>query len=132
MGIFEMFSSVVQIILSDIFVYIAVLPIIMVCAFSGGKSLLGVAVAFVYGYFATMEGRMLNWFPIKAAMIIVDPNCGNEYGMTYQKYPAVVSLVVTLVISILLFQILEKKQKTKVLVYSKRKTKTKQKRRKGW
>ena len=124
--------SIVRIILSDICVYISVLPIIVVCAFSGGRSLLGVAVAFVYGYFATMEGRILNWFPVKAAMIIVDSKCGYEYGVTYYRYPAVVSLLVTLIISILLFQILEKMGRAKNFVYSKRKNKIKQKRRKGW
>lgn len=72
MNIHMMLMSAAQIIVSDILVYISVLPIIIVCAFAEGKSLLGVAVAFIYGYFATMEGSMLNWFPIKAAMILVD------------------------------------------------------------
>ena len=65
MDIHMMLMSAAQIIVSDILVYISVLPIIIVCAFAEGKSLLGVAVAFIYGYFATMEGSMLNWFPIK-------------------------------------------------------------------
>lgn len=117
--------------LSDILVYISVLPIIIVCAFAEGKSLLGVAVAFIYGYFATMEGSMLNWFPIKAAMILVDPKCGSEYGITYKIPPAAMSIIGVLVVSILLFQMLNRTKKN-VYMKSKRKVKVKQTRRKGW
>lgn len=108
-----------------------VLPIIIVCAFAEGKSLLGVAVAFIYGYFATMEGSMLNWFPIKAAMILVDPKCGSEYGITYKIPPAAMSIIGVLVVSILLFQMLNRTKKN-VYMKSKRKVKVKQTRRKGW
>ena len=117
--------------ISDILVYISVLPIIIVCAFAEGKSLLGVAVAFIYGYFATMEGSMLNWFPIKAAMILVDPKCGSEYGITYKIPPAAMSIIGVLVVSILLFQMLNRTKKN-VYMKSKRKVKVKQTRRKGW
>ena len=43
MDIHMMLMSAAQIIVSDILVYISVLPIIIVCAFAEGKSLLGVA-----------------------------------------------------------------------------------------
>lgn len=119
MDIHMMLMSAAQIIVSDILVYISVLPIIIVCAFAEGKSLLGVAVAFIYGYFATMEGSMLNWFPIKAAMILVDPKCGSEYGMSYKIPPAAMSIIGVLVVSILLFQMLNR---TKKNVYMKSKT----------
>ena len=99
--------------------------------FAEGKSLLGVAVAFIYGYFATMEGSMLNWFPIKAAMILVDPKCGSEYGMSYKIPPAAMSIIGVLVVSILLFQMLNRTKKN-VYMKSKRKVKVKQTRRKGW
>lgn len=68
-------------------------PLLLFVLFAEGKSLLGVAVAFIYGYFATMEGSMLNWFPIKAAMILVDPKCGSEYGITYKIPPAAMSII---------------------------------------
>ena len=131
MDIHMMLMSAAQIIVSDILVYISVLPIIIVCAFAEGKSLLGVAVAFIYGYFATMEGSMLNWFPIKAAMILVDPKCGSEYGMSYKIPPAAMSIIGVLVVSILLFQMLNRTKKN-VYMKSKRKVKVKQTRRKGW
>lgn len=131
MNIHMMLMSAAQIIVSDILVYISVLPIIIVCAFAEGKSLLGVAVAFIYGYFATMEGSMLNWFPIKAAMILVDPKCGSEYGMSYKIPPAAMSIIGVLVVSILLFQMLNRTKKN-VYMKSKRKVKVKQTRRKGW
>ena len=124
MNIHMMLMSAAQIIVSDILVYISVLPIIIVCAFAEGKSLLGVAVAFIYGYFATMEGSMLNWFPIKAAMILVDPKCGSEYGITYKIPPAAMSIIGVLVVSILLFQMLNRTKK-KCLYEIKKKSKGK-------
>lgn len=54
---------------------------------------------------------MLNWFPIKAAMILVDPKCGSEYGITYKIPPAAMSIIGVLVVSILLFQMLKQNQK---------------------
>ena len=100
-------------------------------AYTEGKAVLGVAVAFIYGYFATIEGSMLNWFPIKAAMILVDPKCGSEYGITYKIPPAAMSIIGVLVVSILLFQMLNRTKKN-VYMKSKRKVKVKQTRRKGW
>ena len=92
---------------------------------------LGGSFSSLIGYFATMEGSMLNWFPIKAAMILVDPKCGSEYGITYKIPPAAMSIIGVLVVSILLFQMLNRTKKN-VYMKSKRKVKVKQTRRKGW
>lgn len=112
-----------QILLCNWLVYIALLPIIILnTSFNG--NLVGVAISFLYGYFGTFEGRLLNWFPIKAAMIIGDPLCGVEYEeLSYQVWPAVLILTLCLIISAILFQRLEinerrtRKRKYKLNVY---------------
>ena len=61
------------------------------------------AVAFVYGYFGTFEGSLLNWFPIKAAMILIDPYCGAEYGnVSYRIFPAIIALMFMVLCSVVL------------------------------
>lgn len=114
-----------QILLCNFLIYIAILPIIIVNTIFDGN-LVGVAVSFLYGYFGTFEGKLLNWFPIKAAMIIGDPLCGKEYeGVSYQIWPAVLILILCLIISIILFQRLKinereaRKRKYKRKVYKK-------------
>lgn len=133
MDISQIFLSMGQIVISNILIYIAVLPIIIICSFIGGRAIGGVVFAFVYGYFGTFEGRLLNWFPIKSAMILVDPNCGREYGMSYRIIPANISILVSLLISFVLLELLGRLRKP---VYKKMKTKTKQTnkqvRKKGW
>lgn len=131
MGIYEILLAIGQIVLSNILIYISVLPIIVICAFSGGKSLAGVVIAFIYGYFATFEGNLLNWFPVKGAMIIADPNCGAEIGISYDLAPAIISLAIIFVISILLLEAFSKMKKS-VYKKAKVKKKSKQVRRRGW
>ena len=41
----------------------------------------------------TFEGTLLNYYPIKASMILVDPTCGAEYGYTYHIFPAFITIV---------------------------------------
>lgn len=89
----------------------------------------------VYCYFAKyiIEKGYTNkrFAGIKAAMILVDPKCGSEYGITYKIPPAAMSIIGVLVVSILLFQMLNRTKKN-VYMKSKRKVKVKQTRRKGW
>lgn len=131
MDISQMFLSIGQIILSNILIYIAVSPIIIICSFLGGRTIGGVVFAFVYGYFGTFEGELLNWFPIKSAMILVDPNCGIEYGMSYNVIPAMISILVSLIISFMLLEILGRLRKP-IYKKTKAKKKDKQLRKKGW
>lgn len=92
-----------RIIAANILIYLSVLPLIIINTFLFGSSLTGVAVAFVYGYFGTFEGSLLNWFPIKAAMILTDPYCGVEYDrISYHTVPAVAVLLLMAAISCLL------------------------------
>ena len=66
-------------------IYISVLPIILLFCCSVNNFLGGVALAFVYGYFGTFEGTLLNYYPIKASMILVDPTCGAEVTAIYSE-----------------------------------------------
>lgn len=95
-----------RIIAANILIYLSVLPLIIINTFLFGSSLIGVAVAFVYGYFGTFGGTLLNWFPIKATMILLDPYCGTEYeSVTYHMLPAVLVLLLMAALSFLLLNI---------------------------
>ena len=87
----------------------------------------GVALAFVYGYFGTFEGTLLNYYPIKASMILVDPTCGAEYGYTYHIFPAFITIVLTFLISMIILA--NKKKEPGTLTVGKKK---KAVRKKGW
>lgn len=79
----------------------------------------GVALAFVYGYFGTFEGTLLNYYPIKASMILVDPTCGAEYGYTYHIFPAFITIVLTFLISMIILA--NKKKEPGTLTVGKKK-----------
>lgn len=108
-------------------VYISVLPIILLFCCSANNFLGGVALAFVYGYFGTFEGTLLNYYPIKAGMILVDPACGAEYGYTYHIFPALITIVLTFLISVIILA--NKKKAPGTLTVTKKK---KIVRKKGW
>ena len=118
-------SSLLQITGANVLVYIAVLPIILIMSCSPNNFLGGVAIAFVYGYFGTFEGTLLNWYPIKASMILMDPECGVENGMSYHPLPAIFILLAIIGCSILLLA--KKGRKPQILVATKKKKKDGQK-----
>lgn len=104
---------------ANIGIYISVLPIILIFCCSANNFLGGVALAFVYGYFGTFEGTLLNYYPIKASMILVDPTCGAEYGYTYHIFPAFITIVLTFLISMIILA--NKKKKPGTLTVGKKK-----------
>ena len=112
---------------ANIGIYISVLPIILLFCCSANNFLGGVALAFVYGYFGTFEGTLLNYYPIKASMILVDPTCGAEYGYTYHIFPAFIIMVLTFLISVIILA--NKKKDARILTVAKKK---KIVRKKGW
>ena len=87
----------------------------------------GVALAFVYGYFGTFEGTLLNYYPIKASMILVDSACDAKYGVIYQISPACITIVLTFLISMIILA--NKKKEPSTLTVTKKK---KVVRKKGW
>lgn len=106
MTAYSIIIAVGRIIAANLLVYFSVLPLIIVNTFLFGSSLVGVAAAFVYGYFGTFEGSLLNWFPIKAIMILIDPYCGAEYdSVTYHALPAIAVLLLMAALSFLLLNI---------------------------
>lgn len=104
---------------ANIGIYISVLPIILLFCCSANNFLGGVALAFVYGYFGTFEGTLLNYYPIKASMILVDPTCGAEYGYTYHIFPAFIIMVLTFLISVIILA--NKKKDARILTVAKKK-----------
>lgn len=104
-------QALVQISLCNLFLYLAVLPIIILTSRTSGGFLVGVIIAFVYGYggmFAAGNMSLANIYPITASLGLIG----------YRSYDAAVhwniiwcafSLVVVLGISALL--ILTKKDK---------------------
>ncbi len=96
-------------ILSNVLIYVAVLPLIVLNTFLLKSSVFGVAFAFVYGYLGTFEGRIMNWYPVKAAMILSDPYCGSGYDLgdfTYQAPSAAAVLAIFLLAAVLMLMVL--------------------------
>ena len=112
---------------ANIGVYVSILPIILLFCCSANNFLGGVALAFVYGYFGTFEGTLLNYYPIKASMILLDANCGAEYGYTYHIFPAFITITLALLISLIILAN-KKKDPSTLSVVKKKKTVKK----KGW
>ena len=112
---------------ANIGIYIPVLPIILIFCCSANNFLGGVALAFVYGYFGTFEGTLLNYYPIKASMILVDPTCGAEYGYTYHIFPAFITIVLTFLISMIILANKKKEPSTSMSAKKKKIV-----RKKGW
>lgn len=112
---------------ANIGVYVSILPIILLFCCSANNFLGGVALAFVYGYFGTFEGTLLNYYPIKASMILLDANCGAEHGYTYHIFPAFITITLALLISLIILAN-KKKDPSTLAVVKKKKTV----RKKGW
>lgn len=115
--------------MANIFIYAAVLPVILLFSCSANNFLAGVAVAFIYGYFGTFEGTLLNYFPIKAGIILSDPGYSAEYGISYRIFPAIFSISACLVLS---FFLLARKGRKPQTVSATKKKKAKTARKKGW
>ena len=112
---------------ANIGVYISVLPMILLFCCSANHFLGGVAFAFVYGYFGTFEGTLLNYYPIKAGMILTDPACGAEYGSAYRMFPAFVTILLVFLLSMIILAGKKKEPDAWTAVKKKRAV-----RKKGW
>ena len=76
----SIFNLFIRVIGANMGIYISVLPIILLFCCSANNFLGGVALAFLYGYFGSFIGKVLNYYPIKASMILVDVACDAKYG----------------------------------------------------
>lgn len=96
-----------RIVAGNVLVFVAVLPLTIVAALFVDAVYACTAVSFVYGFFASMESPMLNEYPVKAVLILVDPRCGVGYDFVhYAAAPAALTLLVVLLGSVALFALL--------------------------
>ena len=123
----NLFNLFIRVIGANIGIYISVLPIILLFCCSANNFLGGVALAFLYGYFGSFIGKLLNYYPIKASMILVDPTCGAEYGYTYHIFPAFIIMVLTFLISVIILANKKKEPSTSMSAKKKKIV-----RKKGW
>ncbi|MGS7749565.1 ABC transporter permease, partial [Clostridioides difficile] len=90
----SIFNLFIRVIGANMGIYISVLPIILLFCCSANNFLGGVALAFLYGYFGSFIGKVLNYYPIKASMILVDVACDAKYGVIYQIIPAYITSII--------------------------------------
>lgn len=117
-----------RIVAGNVLVFVAVLPLTIVAALFVDSVYACTAVGFVYGFFASMESPILNYYPAKAVLILVDPQCGVGYDFVhYAAAPAALTLLAVLLASVLLFALLNPARALHPL-----KTTKKAARAKGW
>mgnify|MGYP001623061606 CR=1 FL=1 len=123
-----MIEWITRIVLGNIFLFIALLPITIISTFSVDTVYVCTAVGFVYGFLASFEWAPLNFYPVKAVLILFDPQCGVGYDfLHYSKGSALVALLIVFCISVGLFIFLKPTKKLKKV-----KTPKKAVRAKGW
>lgn len=93
-----------RIVAGNLLVFVAVLPLTIAASLFVDAVYACTAVGFVYGFFASMESPLLNYYPVKAVLILVDPQCGVGYDFVhYSAAPAALTLLVVLLGSVMLF-----------------------------
>ena len=118
-----------RIVLGNVLLFAALLPLTIVSSFFVNTVYVCTAAGFVYGFLATMEGAPMNYYPVKAALILFDPQCGAGYDFVrYSKEGACLSLLAVFLISIVLFLFL----RPSGMEASMKKASAKAARRKGW
>ena len=96
-----------RIVAGNVLLFVAVLPFTILAALFVDAVYACTAVGFVYGFLASLESAMLNYYPTKAVLILTDPQCGVGYDFVhYSKLSASITLVVVLLISGILFALL--------------------------
>lgn len=121
--------GLVQITLENLFLYLAVLPIIVITSRLSGGFMIGVIVAFVYGYggmFAAGNMTLANIYPITASLGLIGYR---SYDTSVQwSFPlCLCSLIIIVAISVILVATMKEKENKKT------RTKTKKvKPKKGW
>ena len=122
-------KSILQITGVNFFLYLAVLPIIIITCRKEGGFLIGVIVAFVYGYggmFAAGNMTLANIYPITASLGLIGYR---SYDTSVQwSFPlCLCSLIIIVAISVILVVTMKEKENKKT------RTKTKKvKPKKGW
>ena len=122
-------QGLVQITLENLFLYLAVLPIIVITSRLSGGFMIGVIVAFVYGYggmFAAGNMTLANIYPITASLGLIGYR---SYDTSVQwSFPlCLCSLIIIVAISGILIVTMKEKENKKIRVKAK-----KVKPKKGW
>ena len=76
-----------RIICANILIFAAVLPITVLAACTEGAMLAGTAAAFVYGFLASIDWKPMNYYPVKAVMILLKPGYEDKYDWLHYSRP---------------------------------------------
>ncbi len=83
----------VRIICANILIFAAVLPITVLAACKEGAMLVGTAAAFVYGFLASIDWKPMNYYPVKAVMILLRPEYGDKYDWLHYSRPIAAAVI---------------------------------------
>lgn len=93
-----------RIVLGNIFLFVALLPITIIATLSVDAVYACTAAGFVCGFLAIIEWAPMNYYPVKAVLILFDPQCGVGYDFVhYSKAGAGFTLFIVFCISVILF-----------------------------
>ncbi len=121
----SMLTWTLRILAGNFLIYISVLPIIMITSCIEGTGITGIAVSFIYGFLSTIDWKPMNFYPVKAVLILLDPTLNSKYDwLNYSKGTAGVVLITVFMFSLLLLI------KARLIPIQYKKSKTPRK--KGW
>lgn len=109
-------KAVLQITAVNFFLYLAVLPIIIITSRKSGSFLIGVIVAFVYGYggmFAAGNMTLANIYPITASLGMIHYR-SYDAAVNWNTVTCMVSLAIVVVISAVLILCMKEKEPKQV------------------
>lgn len=109
-------QAVLQITAVNFFLYLAVLPIIIITSRKSGSFLIGVIVAFVYGYggmFAAGNMTLANIYPITASLGMIHYR-SYDAAVRWNTVTCMVSLVIVVAISAVLILCMKEKEPKQV------------------
>lgn len=109
-------QAVLQITAANFFLYLAVLPIIIITSRKSGSFLIGVIVAFVYGYggmFAAGNMTLANIYPITASLGMIHYR-SYDAAVSWNLVTCTVSLAIVVAISAGLILCMKEKEPKQV------------------
>ena len=109
-------QAVLQITAVNFFLYLAVLPIIVITSRKSGSFLIGVIVAFVYGYggmFAAGNMTLANIYPITASLGMIHYR-SYDAAVRWNTVTCMVSLAIVVAISVVLILCMKEKEPKQV------------------
>ena len=109
-------QAVLQITAVNFFLYLAVLPIIIITSRKSGSFLIGVIVAFVYGYggmFAAGNMTLANIYPITASLGMIHYR-SYDAAVRWNTVTCTVSLAIVVAISVVLILCMKEKEPKQV------------------